>query len=240
MPHSKISGTMTLGLVAGVLLASAGVLTGCGGGGEERTLLSRFFTASRLGDRTTTGNIAMVAFDRDEDGSISNFDVTSVSEEQRRPLRMRELADELAQAQTDEQEHSSRMKAYQDENFEAIARVIEAERAGEDVARGDQAVQAAWSTWRAEAQERSRSVSDAQGALNDESQIAEVSAFDPSNRIDVRQYDGELLTKQVTIDATVEMGDGSEERTMVVTLHKVVLGSGDDMIDGRWIISNIS
>ena len=239
MPYSKISETMALGLVAGVLLASAG-LTGCGGGGEERALLSRFFTASRLGDRTTAGNIAMVAFDPDEDGSVSNIDVTNVSEEQRRPLRMRELADELAQAQADEQEHSSRMKAYQDENLEVIARVIEAERAGSDVASGDQAVQAAWTTWRAEAQERFRSVSDVQGALNDESQIAEVSAFDPSNRIDVAQYDGELLTKQVTIDATVEMGDSSEERTMVVTLQKVVLGSGDDMIEGRWVISNIS
>ena len=67
--------------------------------------------------------------------------------------------------------------------------------------------------------------------------VAEVSAFDT---IDVVQYDGELLTKQVTIDATVEMGDSSEERTMVVTLEKVVLGAGDDMIDGRWVISNIS
>ena len=239
MPYSKISEIMALGLVAGVLLASAG-LTGCGGGGEEGALLNRFFTASRLGDRMTAGNIAMVAFDPDEDGSVSNLNVTSVSEEQRRPLRMRELADELAQAQADEQDHSTRMKAYQDENLEAIARVIEAERAGDDVPSGDQAVQAAWTTWRTEAQERSRSVSDAQGAVSDESQVAEVSAFDPSNRVDVRQYDGELLTKQVTIDATVEMGDSSEERTMVVTLQKVVLGSGDDMIEGRWIISNIS
>ena len=239
MPHSKISGTMTLGLFAGVLLASAG-LTGCGGGGEEGALLTRFFTASRLGDRTTSGNIAMVAFDPDEDGSVSNIDVTSVSEEQRRPLRMRELADELAQAQADEQEHASRMRAYQDENLEAIGRAIEAERAGDDVARPDQDVQVAWSTWRAAAQQRSRSVSDAQGALNDESQVAEVSAYDPSNRIDVQQYDGELLTKQVTIDTTVEMGDSSEARTMVVTLQKVVLGSGDDMIEGRWIISDIS
>ena len=123
MPHSRMSGTITLGLFAGVLLASVG-LTGCGGGGEERALLNRFFTASRLGDRTTAGNIALVAFDPDEDGNISNFDVSSVSEEQRRPLRMREFADELAQAEADEQDHSSRMKAYQDENLEAIARVI--------------------------------------------------------------------------------------------------------------------
>ena len=101
-------------------------------------------------------------------------------------------------------------------------------------------MQGAWTTWRAEAQERSRSVSNAQGAVSDESQVAEVSAFDPSNRVDVRQYDGELLTKQVTIDATVEMGDSSKERTMVVTLQKVVLSAGDDMIEGRWVVSNIS
>ena len=63
MPYSKISEAMTLGLVAGVLLASVG-LTGCGGGGEEQPLLSRFFTTSRLGDCTTAGNISMVAFDR--------------------------------------------------------------------------------------------------------------------------------------------------------------------------------
>ena len=53
------------------------------------------------------------------------------------------------------------------------------------------------------------------------------------------KYTGELLAKQVTIGATIAMGDSSEERTMVVTLEKVVLGSGDDVIEGCWIISNI-
>ena len=239
MPHSRMSGTMTLGLFVGVLLASAG-LTGCGGGGEERALLNRFFTASRFGDRTTAGNIAMVAFDPDEDGSVSNLDVINVSEEQRRPLRMRELADELAQAQADEQDHSSRMKAYQDENLEAIARVIEAERAGDDVASGDQAVQAGLV----------HVAGGGPAALSKRIGCERVPsatkvrlqrlARRPDHRIDVREYDGELLTKQVTIDATVEMGDSSETRTMVVTLQKVVLGAGDDMIEGRWVISNIS
>ena len=39
MPHSNLSGTITLGFVASVLLASAAVLTGCGGGGEEGALI---------------------------------------------------------------------------------------------------------------------------------------------------------------------------------------------------------
>ena len=116
-------------LMAGVLLGTGSVLAGCGGGGgEERDIITRFFSASRMGDRTTAGMIAMVAFDPGQDGTVSNFDVVNITEEQRRPLQMRELADAVAQAQADEQDHSSRMKAYQDENLEAIARVIEAER----------------------------------------------------------------------------------------------------------------
>ena len=83
-------------------------------------------------------------------------------------------------------------------------------------------------------------MSDAQTALSTESQIAEVSAFDPSNPIDVRQFEGELISKEVTIEATVEKDGSSEDRTMVVTLQRVELGGGDDMIEGRWIITDLS
>ena len=240
MSHSTTSRS-TLHWLGIFALAATGLgLAGCGGGGQERDLISRFFSASRMGDRTTTGNIAMVAFDPDDDGSVANIDVTNVTEEQRRPLRMRELADAVAQAQADEQDHDAQMKMFQDENFDAIARVIEAERAGESVASRDEEVQSAWSTWREETQVRARNVSDAQNTLLEESQLAEVSAFDPSNPIDVQQFDGELVSKEVTITATVTMGDSSEDRTMVVTLQKVELGTGDDMIDGRWIITDIN
>ena len=240
MFYSTTSKSRLRGLVVPVLAAILVGLVGCGGGGEEREIVSRFFSASRMGDRTTAANIALVAFDPDEDGTVGSFDVTNVTEEQRRPLQIQDLAEALAQALAETQDHDERMRAYQDENVEAIGRVIEAERAGESAASGDAEVQAAWSTFRDETQTLARAVSEAESALGEESQLAMVSVFDPRNPIDVGQYGGELLSKEVTINANVTRGDGTEERTMVITIQRVELGSGDELIEGRWVISNIS
>ena len=106
----------------GVAMVVVGGLTmgGCSGGGEERSLIRNFFTASRVNDRATLGNIAMVGFNPQEDGTVGSFDVENITEEQRRPLRMRELTTAVTQAQQNQQEFAGRMKAYQDENLDAI------------------------------------------------------------------------------------------------------------------------
>ena len=83
---------------------------------------------------------------------------------------------------------------------------------------------------------------DAQVTLNDESAIAELSLFDPNNPIDLTQYDGELISKRVTIAATVETPDGQQvERAMVVTLEIVQLAAGPDgvALQGRWIVTGL-
>jgi hypothetical protein len=224
-----------------MLVLALGAMTGCGGGGgAERDLIRNFFTASRVNDRATLGNIAMVSFNPQEEGTVSNVSVESVGEERRRPLRMRELAAAVQEAQQAQQEFAAEMKMYQDENLDAIARVIEAERASESVADGDQEVQEAWTKWRDGSQENSRVVSEAESALGSESAVAQLSAFNPNNPIAVQGLDGELLTKDVTISATVEKDGSSEDRTMVVTLEKVELNGPDGPIEGRWVISNIS
>lgn len=238
-----MSGSMMSRNTAAVLvaagLAAAGSAAGCGGGGEERSLIRNFFTASRVNDRTTLGNIAMVAFDPAQDGSVGGFDVETVGEEQRRPLRMRELGAAVAEARQAEQDHAGRMKAYQDENLDAIARVVEAERAGEAVRRRDQSVQEEWRKFRDEDQDLSRALSDAESALAAESAVAQVSAYDPNNPIDVQAFEGEIVTKEVTINATVDRDGSSEERMMAITLQKVELDGPDGMIDGRWVIADI-
>ena len=238
-----MSGSMMSRNTAAVLvaagLAAAGSAAGCGGGGEERSLIRNFFTASRVNDRTTLGNIAMVAFDPAQDGSVGGFDVETVGEEQRRPLRMRELGAAVTEARQAEQDHASRMKAYQDENLDAIARVVEAERAGEAVRRSDQPVQEEWRKFRDEDQDLSRALSDAESALAAESAVAQVSAYDPNNPIDVQAFEGEIVTKEVTINATVDRDGSSEERMMAITLQKVELDGPDGMIDGRWVIADI-
>ena len=84
-------------------------------------------------------------------------------------------------------------------------------------------------------------LSDAQAQLNDESAVAELSVFDPNNPIDLTQYDGELVSKRVTIAATVETPDDQQvDRTMVVTLEKAELTGPDGvLLEGRWIITGL-
>ena len=118
--------------------------------------------------------------------------------------------------------------------------MIEAERGNEDVARRDRDVQEAWTTWREESQEHSRAVSAAESDLGTESAVAQVSAFDPNNPLDVQAFGGELVTKEVTIEAAVEQNGSSADQTLTITLQKVELSGPDGLIDGRWVISDIS
>ena len=238
MAGLRMSRKMTSLLVT-LVLALGGALAGCGGGGEEQALINSFFRASRFNDRATLGGISMVAFTPEEDGTVGSFDIENVAEEQRRPLRMGELSAALEEARRTQQEFESEMKMYQDENFDAIARVIEAEREGEDVGRRDRDIQEEWTRFRDESQEHSRAVSEAENALGAESATAEVSAYDPNNPIAVRGLEGELVTKEVTISATVEQGESSEDRTMVITLQMVALDAPDGLIEGRWVITSI-
>jgi hypothetical protein len=197
-----------------------------------------FFQASRYGDRTTLGNMSMVVFDPQEDGIASSPGVDAVTEEQRRPLRMIELSEELETLRAEETAFRGEKKAYQDENFETITRVVEAERAGEDVRRRDQEVQEAWTMWREDEREFARQVSAKQNELNAESRIAQVSTYDPANPLNVATFEGELISKDITVSASVERDGASEDRTMNVTLQKVELAGGEGgVIEGRWIIT---
>ncbi len=228
-----------ISLLVALVLALGGLLAACGGGGEEQALISSFFRASRFNDRTTLGGISMVAFNPDTEGTVGSFDVETVTEEQRRPLRMLEMAAALAQAQQEQREFAAEMKAYQDGNLDAIARVIEAERGDEDVRSRDRDVQEEWTRFRQGSQDHSRAVAAAETALSDESAVASVSAYDPNNPIDVQALEGELLTKEVTISAAVERDGSEEDRTMVITLQRVELDGASGMIEGRWIITGI-
>ena len=228
-----------MSLLIALILTTGGSMTACGGGGEEQSLINSFFRASRFNDRATLGGVSMVAFNPEEDGTIGSFDIESISEEQRRPLRMREMAAALAQAQQDQRAFAAEMKAYQDENLDAIARVIEAERADENIRSRDRDVQEAWTKWREDSQGHSRAVADADNNLSAESSVAQVSAYDPNSPIDVRSLEGELLTKEVTISASVEQGDSEADRTLVITLQRVDLNAADRLIEGRWIITSI-
>ena len=225
-------------LLAFTVCALAGLVAACAGG-QEQGLIRSYFDASRYADTATLGNIAMVRFDPQVDGVVRNPTVDSVEEEQRRPVRVRELDQAVRDARAAEEEFTARKIEYQDENVDAIGRVLEAESEGREVVRGDLEVQEAWTTWREETREHAKMLSDAQATLSDESAVAELSMFDPNNPIDLTQYEGELISKRVTISARVEMPDAEPvDRTMVVTLETVQLtGPDGELLEGRWIIT---
>jgi hypothetical protein len=231
--------TLALALFVAPLLTL--FVSACGGGGGEQTLIRNYFTASRVGDRATLGNIAMVGWNTREDGSVSSPSVESVTEEQSRPLRLKELNQALLDASASDEEFSARKLEYQTENFDAINRVLEAERDSNDVAQRDAEVQEAWTTWRNETMEHSKMSSDADAELRAEQNAAGLSVFDPNNPLDLTQFDGQLLTKDAQVTATVELDGVESERTMTVTFQKAVLTGADGTeIEGRWVIANIN
>ena len=72
-----------------------------------------------------------------------------------------------------------------------------------------------------------------------ESNIIGLSVDDPRYPVDVEQYDGELVTKEVTISAPVRLPSGQmAQKTLVVTLQRAIL-RGDKEIAGRWIVTGI-
>jgi hypothetical protein len=213
----------------------------CGGSGAERTLLRSYFLAARLNDRPTLNNIAMVAFNPREDGTIRTFSIDSVADEVSRPLRFKELSAALMDAEQAENDFTAEKVTYQDEHFEAINRVLEAEREEETVGRRDTAVQEAWTDWRTRTIEFAKMVSGARVELGDERNAASLSVFDPNNPVELTEYDGELLTKAVSITADVELDESETERSLVITLQKAVLtGSDGAMIEGGWVIAQIN
>ena len=216
------------------------LISACGGSGEEQTLVQTYFRATGFNDRASLANISMYAWNTEERGAVSRVNVQSVSEEQPRPLRMQELSQALAEAREAEDAFTEEKVAYQDENFDAINRVLEAEREGDDVGRRDREVQEAWTDWRERTIVHSRTVSAALDELNTEQNEASLSMFDPNDPLDLTQYSGELVTKEVVITARVELDGNETEETLTVTLQRAILTGEDGMpMEGSWVIRNI-
>jgi len=219
-------------LVALVLSVSA-----CGGNPED-PMIRKFFQASRMGDNMTLANIATVSFDPTRDGIAQNVNIVSVTPEQSHTLQFKELEKARQEAVAAEAEFSKKMRAYQDDNLEAINRVLKLEQTNGKPRGKDAEVQAAWTKWREEQKAYNVKVAEARSALNKERRVADLSVVDH----DPTGYDGVEFTKDATVTASVRMPNGqSVDKTYVLTLQRVILkdpkGAAD--IEGKWMITRI-
>jgi len=225
--------------VAAVLSMAA--LSACAGSSAEQQVLKKYFDASRLRDNRTTANIATVSFRPSEEGTVQGFSVVTTSEESRRPLRIKELSEAYDQAKAADEEFSKNKKAYQDEHLEAIDRVLRAERENTRLRGRDLEVQTEWTKWREEMAESAKKVSDAQQALSEARGVAELSVFNAANPVDVTQYDGEMISKEITINARIRTPDDQNvEKQLKVSIQRAELRGGPaGEVGGRWIITSI-
>lgn len=206
----------------------------------EEPILQQFFRAARLNDNTSLAGFATARFEPQTDGTIAGFDIVSVSAERREPMQLTTLAKEFDAVAADEAEFTRRKDTYYLENQEAITRVLKAESVKASIGGGDVEIQAAWSKLREESAQHSRRVSDAQRKLKTASAVAELSLRDPaSSPVDLSRRDGELVSKEVTITATVRKADEpAADRTLVVAMQRAVL-TGEPEVAGKWIITDV-
>jgi hypothetical protein len=223
----------------GLLALTTLGLTACSSP-PEQPILNQFFTASRLLDYSSLDNFATVMFEPRTHGTVMSFTITSVTPEQHKVLNIKALAQAQDEAKAADAAYTKRKQDYESENREAVRRVLKAERENATLKGNDAEVQAAWVKFREEGVSISRRISEARTRLASESSIVELSvSSDPRNAVDLKKYDGELVSKDVTVSATVRLPTTqTAQRTLVVTMERAVL-HGDKSITGRWIITNI-
>ena len=107
MSRPRLSSTS---LFAISLSALALAVAACSGH-PEQPILNQFFTASRLRDNTSLNNITMVSFEPRTQGTVTTFDIVTVTPEQRKTLPLKALAQAHNAAKADDAAFTKRKEA---------------------------------------------------------------------------------------------------------------------------------
>ena len=227
--------------LAAMLFMSA-ILTGaCGASHPEQQPLQQFFRASGMRDDGTLANFAVVTFDPKTDGQVTGFTIANVSQPVVTPLKFKDLNKSLEDAQAADKEFNDRKKAYQDSHVDALKRVLDAERTKKKLSGADATVQAEWTKWRDESGASAKKVSEARSQLSAARPIAELSMSTPNGPTpDLTNVDGQMESKDVTIDANVKAPDAStSKKQLVVTMQRAVIKTPQGDKNGKWIITSV-
>lgn len=219
-----------------LLAVLAPVLASCSGSAEQ-PIVSEFFNASRLRDSTALARVATVMFDPRTQGTVTSLTITTISPEERKPLPLKALVRTQDDVKAEDEAFSKRKEEYQHANIEAIQRVIRAEQGEGAVAGKDAEVQATWTKLREDSAAMAKKVSDSRRTLRSTTQFIDSSINAGRTAIDVSKYDGEVVSKDVTVSAPVRMPDGKEvQKTLIITMQQAIL-KGEKETTGRWIIT---
>jgi hypothetical protein len=225
-----------------VLLVPLALLAAACSRPAEQQLLNQFFRAARARDNVTLAMMSAVSLDPREDGYVERFSLSNVSEEQRTPTNLRALVEAEQKARAAEADFSKRKKEYQDANLAIIEQVLKLER--DPNARmnpAQQKVKAEWDKWREDTTTYARAVSEARAAVVAAVGPIEASLAQPGGpQFTPAAFEGDLVTKQVTVDALFRSPEGeASDKTLTVTIQRAEGTMNGQPANGRWIITRI-
>jgi hypothetical protein len=230
---------------AGLTVLASAVLVSvaaCSGSAPEEKIVREFFRASKIRDNASLGAQAIASFEPRTEGTVQSLKFVGVSEERSTPLQVKQYSDAFTKVKSAEEEFTKEKNAYQRENIETLQRIVKAEEAKKAVAKADLAVHDAWGKYVEQMKVHAKAVSDARVQLSNAKGLAELSLSIPNGPTpDVANVTGDLVAKDVTVDAQVKTPEGQTvNRQLVVTLERAVVKKADGTTqNGRWIVTKV-
>ena len=226
-------------IAAALLLAPATMMVVSCSRPPEQQFLTQFFRAARGRDNTTVGRMSAVEIDPRTQGSVDDFEITSISDEKRAPLSFKPLFEAEAKAREEEKAFLKTKIEYQNANIKAIEEVLKLEAVADaKLNPAQQKTKAEWDKWREGIANHARTSSAATAAIKRSTGVAEASLTQPGQpALDPRTFEGETIKKDVTVKASVKTPDGAtSDKTLVITIDRVAGGGRE----GRPIITKIT
>lgn len=230
---------------AGLAVLTSAVLVSvvaCTNVQPEEKIVKDFFRASKIRDNAALGASAVASFEPRTEGTVQSLKFVGVSEERAVPLQVKQYDEAFDKVKGEEEAFTKEKNAYQKENIKALERILDAEKANKPVARADQAVQAAWAKYVEQMKVHNKAVSDARVQLSNAKALAELSLSIPNGPTpDVTHMTGDMVSKDVTVDAEIKTPDGQTvQKQLVVTLERAVVKKEDGQAqNGRWIVTKV-
>lgn len=228
-------------LAAALMLAPLALLAAACSRAPEQAFLTQFFRAARARDNATLAMMSAVDFDVRERGDVTDFEITNISEEQRTPLEFQGLIQAQQQAAQDETTFRQRRVEFESANRPALEAIAKLERDPEAKFNAtQQKLKEEWDKWRQDAMAVSKATSSAKAALNNAIGPAEASLSQPGQpAFAADKFSGELVTKEVTLDAEVTKDGETTQKKIVVTIQRVEGTLDGNQRVGRPIITRI-
>ena len=158
------------------------------------------------------------------------------------PLPLKQYDTAFDEATASQKAFAREKYDFQQANLDAIKRIEKLESSNAPVPKRDATVQATWSKWREDELKHLKAVSDARvtpGPGEERRRAEPLEAERTHARRD--HYVGDMVEKDITIDAAVKLPDGQTVRkNLVVTASRTIMkDQKGETLTGRWIITKV-